>query len=325
MAQDASILMADIADNADPTSPNAARAARGVPPKRRVSPASALPADTGNTPARVASPVAQPAEPPRDESTFDLFGDDPTHRPAPSMRTPDVHSGQEELSGVQQPVVERAEAAPGAEVESAVQPALAPVAAAPRRSTRTRAAAVAAALEEPALREPESAATDDVKPDDGASAPPEIADTGSRIAPAVPPAPEDTRTKALAQAVDALHGRIADQGRAAAELSRRMKWTLAAAAGALVVTVAAGVAQTVALVRLASETSAQQQHLAQMMQDQQAALAGALARLAAPPVAASAPAPAAPVPAVREAPPHRTQHAVPRAHHARPASQTRGR
>ncbi|WP_052420941.1 hypothetical protein [Paraburkholderia ferrariae] len=331
--------MADIADNADPTFPSTARVARGAPPKRRASAAAAIPTDTENTRAQAAEPPgAQPAEPTRDESTFDLFGDDPAYTATPLVRAPDARRAREALSAVpaQQPVVAPAEAepaqplvataAPDAEVATEVRPA--PTAVAPRRSTRTKAATLAAALGEPALQAPESTAANDIKPDDGPGAPPaaaaEIADTGPQIAPALPPEPESARTHALAQAVDALHGRIADQGRAAAELSRRMKWTLAAAAGALLVTVATGIVQTVALVRLASETRAQQQHLAQMMQDQQAALAGALARLAAQPVAAPPPAPALQAAAVRAAPAHPARHAAAHAHHARPASQARG-
>jgi hypothetical protein len=331
--------MADIADNADSTFPSTARVARGAPPKRRASAAAAIPSDTENTRTQAAEP---PGEPARDETTFDLFGDDPAYTATPLVRAPDARRAREALGAVpvQQPAVEPAEAepveplvataGPDAEVATEVRPAPVGAAAAPRRSTRTKAAALAAALEEPTLQAPESTAANGIKPDDSASAPPasaaEIADTGPQIAPALPPEPEGARTHALAQALDALHGRVADQSRAAAELSRRMKWTLAAAAGALLVTVAAGVAQTVALMRLASETSAQQQHLAQMMQDQQTALAGALVRLAAQPAAAPAPppAPASQAAAVRAAPAHPARHAAPHARHARPASQARG-
>ncbi|MFT4064769.1 hypothetical protein [Paraburkholderia sp.] len=109
------------------------------------------------------------------------------------------------------------------------------------------------------------------------------------------------RATAFADTVDALYGVIADQRRAATDHSRRMKWMLSIVVGALLVTVAIGIAQTLLLMRLTRETSAQQYRIEQMMQNQQAAMVSLLdthtALAAAAANAASAPAatmPAAP-------------------------------
>jgi hypothetical protein len=132
------------------------------------------------------------------------------------------------------------------------------------------------------------------------------------------PEPDIARAAAFAETVDALNGVIADQRRAAG----RMKWMLGAVVTALLVTVAVGAVQTLILSRLATDVSDQQQRIAQMMQDQQAAIAGALARLpsqtAVPAVQATSPSPARPVAA---SPEHHTRHAVTHGHHARAASQ----
>ncbi|TDY20264.1 hypothetical protein B0G81_0417 [Paraburkholderia sp. BL6665CI2N2] len=84
------------------------------------------------------------------------------------------------------------------------------------------------------------------------------------------------RATAFADTVDALYGVIADQRHAATDHSRRMKWMLSIVVGALLVTVAIGITQTVLLMRLTRETSAQQQRIEQMMQNQQAAMASLL-------------------------------------------------
>ncbi|MFL9963556.1 hypothetical protein PQR02_21280 [Paraburkholderia sediminicola] len=81
------------------------------------------------------------------------------------------------------------------------------------------------------------------------------------------------RATAFADTVDALYGVIADQRRAATDHSRRMKWMLSIVVGALLVTVAIGIAQTLLLMRLTRETTAQQHRIEQMMQNQQAAMA----------------------------------------------------
>ena len=97
-------------------------------------------------------------------------------------------------------------------------------------------------------------------------------------APAAPTAPELDRARATAFAdtVDALYGVIADQRRAATDHSRRMKWMLSIVVGALLMTVAIGITQTLLLMRLTRETTAQQHRVEEMMQNQQAAMASLL-------------------------------------------------
>jgi len=107
-----------------------------------------------------------------------------------------------------------------------------------------------------------------------------------------PTAPELDRARATAFAdtVDALYGVISDQRRAATDHSRRMKWMLSIVVGALLATVAIGITQTVLLMRLTRETTAQQHRIEQLMQNQQAAMTSLLdAHLAA--ANATAPAP----------------------------------
>jgi hypothetical protein len=84
------------------------------------------------------------------------------------------------------------------------------------------------------------------------------------------------RATAFADTVDALYGVIADQRSAATDHSRRMKWMLSIVVGALLATVAIGITQTLLLVRLTRETTAQQHRIEQMMQNQQAAMASLL-------------------------------------------------
>jgi hypothetical protein len=110
---------------------------------------------------------------------------------------------------------------------------------------------------------------------------------------AAPTAPELDRARATAFAdtVDALYGVISDQRRAATDHSRRMKWMLSIVVGALLATVAIGITQTVLLMRLTRETTAQQHRIEQLMQNQQAAMTSLLdAHLAAANPAAAAPA-----------------------------------
>ena len=97
-------------------------------------------------------------------------------------------------------------------------------------------------------------------------------------APAAPTAPELDRARATAFAdtVDALYGVIADQRRAATDHSRRMKWMLSIVVGALLMTVAIGITQTLLLMRLTRETTAQQHRVEEMRQNQQAAMASLL-------------------------------------------------
>ncbi|CAB3797698.1 hypothetical protein LMG28614_04624 [Paraburkholderia ultramafica] len=92
----------------------------------------------------------------------------------------------------------------------------------------------------------------------------------------VAPELDRARATAFADTVDALYGVIADQRRAATDHSRRMKWMLSIVVGALLVTVAIGITQTLLLMRLTRETTAQQHRIEQMMQSQQAAMASLL-------------------------------------------------
>jgi hypothetical protein len=121
------------------------------------------------------------------------------------------------------------------------------------------------------------------------------------------------RATAFADTVDALYGVISDQRRAATDHSRRMKWMLSIVVGALLASVAIGIAQTVLLTRLTRETTAQQHRIEQLMQNQQAAMASLLdahlaaassaatAATVAPPSAASTPAVVPRAPAVAPA------------------------
>jgi hypothetical protein len=70
-----------------------------------------------------------------------------------------------------------------------------------------------------------------------------------------------------------LYAVIADQRGAAAALSRRVNTVLMIVICVLLVTVAAGVAQSIALARLTRENMAQQQRIEQLLLDQQATLA----------------------------------------------------
>ena len=163
----------------------------------------------------------------------------------------------------------------------------------------------------------------------GTTAAPEMADTA-------PTAPELDRARATAFAdtVDALYGVISDQRHAATDHSRRMKWMLSIVVGALLVTVAIGITQTVLLMRLTRETTAQQHRIEQLMQNEQTAMtslldahlamanpaagapSAALAPVVTPPPAAATAAPAAPA-GKRKAHTHTRAHkpkAVPAAH-----------
>ncbi|KXU88305.1 hypothetical protein CI15_12430 [Paraburkholderia monticola] len=124
------------------------------------------------------------------------------------------------------------------------------------------------------------------------------------------------RATAFADTVDALYGVIADQRHAATDHSRRMKWMLSIVVGALLATVAIGIAQTLLLMRLTRETTAQQRRIEQMMQNQQAAMVSLLdahTAMAAPAAAAAtanaASAPTATAPTVPSQPGAMPAHA----------------
>jgi hypothetical protein len=105
------------------------------------------------------------------------------------------------------------------------------------------------------------------------------------------------RATAFADTVDALYGVISDQRHAATDHTRRMKWMLSIVVGALLMTVAIGITQTVLLMRLTRETTAQQHRIEQLMQNEQTAMTSLLdAHLAmANPVAGAASTAAAPI------------------------------
>jgi len=132
------------------------------------------------------------------------------------------------------------------------------------------------------------------------------------------------RATAFADTVDALYGVIADQRRAATDHSRRVKWMLSIVVGALLVSVAIGIAQTMLLMRLTRDTTAQQQRIEQMILNQQATLSTLLdtdsATVSAP--AYATPSPAAPVAAPRTTEQQPVKHAAkPRhAHKTKPAA-----
>ncbi|MFM0341082.1 hypothetical protein [Paraburkholderia fungorum] len=174
--------------------------------------------------------------------------------------------------------------------------------AAERTSAETEAAGTAAAEPKPASERPAAAS---VSANAAFSASFREAQRAEAAAAALRAAPELDRARATAFAdtVDALYGVIADQRRAATDHSRRMKWMLSIVVGALLVTVAIGITQTVLLMRLTRETTAQQHRIEQMMQNQQAAMASLLdthlamanaVAVDAVPAAATAAAPAVP-------------------------------
>lgn len=119
------------------------------------------------------------------------------------------------------------------------------------------------------------------------AAPMESATAPNAAPPAAPHRPEslsaaltakdrDSRDESLpasARIADAVATMIADQQRATAALSRRLKTLVAIVACVLLVTVATGVAQTLALMRLSRENTGQQQRIEQLMLNQQATLA----------------------------------------------------
>ncbi len=84
---------------------------------------------------------------------------------------------------------------------------------------------------------------------------------------------DTARATAYADTIDALYAVIADQRGAAAALSRRVKTVLMIVICVLLVTVATSVAQSIALLRLTRENTAQQQRIEQLMLTQQATLA----------------------------------------------------
>jgi hypothetical protein len=81
------------------------------------------------------------------------------------------------------------------------------------------------------------------------------------------------RATAFADTIDALYAVIAEQRQGAARLLRRMNTLLAFIGCVLAVTMAAGIAQTVALRRMNRENTLQQQRIEELLLDQHATLA----------------------------------------------------
>ncbi|MEM5434182.1 hypothetical protein [Paraburkholderia diazotrophica] len=135
---------------------------------------------------------------------------------------------------------------------------------------------------------------------------PYVATTPRHQAPRATPELDQARATAFADTVDALYGVIADQRRAAGDHSRRMKWLLTIVVCALLMTIAIGIAQTLLLLRLAHQSTAQEQRIEQMMLNQQATLSTLLdtdSSTTSLPVSAQAPAPASPAAATTPAKP----------------------
>ncbi len=129
---------------------------------------------------------------------------------------------------------------------------------------------------------------------------------------------DHARATAFADTVDALYGVIADQRRAAADHTRRMKWMLTIVVCALLMSIAIGITQTILLFRLARQSTAHEQRIEQMLLNQQATLATLLdtdSSTTSLPVSAQPPAPVTPAP-VPAAPAARPAEAhTSRAHH----------
>ncbi|SEJ86795.1 hypothetical protein [Paraburkholderia diazotrophica] len=135
---------------------------------------------------------------------------------------------------------------------------------------------------------------------------PYVATTSRHQAPRATPELDQARATAFADTVDALYGVIADQRRADSDHSRRMKWLLTIVVCALLMTIAIGIAQTLLLLRLAHQSTAQEQRIEQMMLNQQATLAtllGTDSSTTSLPVSAQTPAPASPAAATAPAKP----------------------
>jgi hypothetical protein len=361
-----------MAENADNDSLSSSRVARRAPSKRRASSVSTEGENKLAGVAPSAQQFVQPGEPPRDESTLDLFAGDPFHAPASSAQTdhrqgwfePQEPSTAEAaqaartIDGTEAAVAASHDGAQADVVIDAVprddgvagEATAAPEATATMHADSER-SAEAITSQTPVLADANGAADDTAatgvaeaatdpllpgqalsrlrvaravpapRPAKGGRAASRAAggDSAAAAAAALPtPSELNPAQAAFAETIDALHGVIADQRRAAG----RMKWLLGAVAGALLVTVVAGAAQTMILLRLADDAGDQQQRVAQMMQDQQAAIAGALARL---PAQTEAPAvqavPQSPAHPAATSPEHHTRHATTHGHHARAASQ----
>ena len=176
------------------------------------------------------------------------------------------------------------------EAESEIAEAAAPNEALPRTSRRmseTRAKNAVSTVAAPDRHTPESLAatlTDDdrgTSPSRSPVAPDRhtpksltatLIDDDRRTRPSPSPDGSTRDTAAFADIVKAMTGLVADQKTASAALSRRMKTLLAIVVCVLLVSVATGIAQAIALTRLTDENTTQQLRIEQLMQNQAASL-----------------------------------------------------
>jgi hypothetical protein len=179
------------------------------------------------------------------------------------------------------------------EAESEIAEAAAPNEALPRSSRRmseTRAKNAVSTVAAPDRHTPESLAATLIDDDRGTSpsrspvAPdrraPEsltatLIDDDRRTRPSPSPAGstlDTAQAAAFADIVKAMTGLVADQKTASAVLSRRMKTLVAIVVCVLLVSVATGIAQAIALTRLTDENTTQQLRIEQLMQNQAASL-----------------------------------------------------
>lgn len=179
------------------------------------------------------------------------------------------------------------------EAESEIAEAAAPNEALPRTSRRmseTRAKNAVSTVAAPDRHTPESLAATLIDDDRGTSpsrspvAPDRhtpksltatLIDDDRRTRPSPSPdgSTRDTaQAAAFADIVKAMTGLVADQKTASAALSRRMKTLLAIVVCVLLVSVATGIAQAIALTRLTDENTTQQLRIEQLMQNQAASL-----------------------------------------------------
>ena len=247
-------------------------------------------AQGGGTSQRFAAPFARTATASREATASDntlVAGDAAVHAAAPAARTP--------ASGAMRGVTaDKASAAEASAADTSIMSAAAkgPLGA----GAATTGASTTGASTTPANNSATHSATASASPASGTNPTRPYVNPPTAASVHTIPELDRARATAFADTVDALYGVIADQRRAATDHSRRVKWMLSIVVGALLVSVAIGIAQTMLLMRLTRDTTAQQQRIEQMMLNQQATLSTLLdtdsATVSAP--AYAAPAPAAP-------------------------------
>jgi hypothetical protein len=272
-------------DSATPSAPRAPRAASKKPRTTAVSTAT----EDQDKLVRVAQPdqrLAQPSDVPPDDRPSSLIPND-TARAAVAAAGVDLWQGT--LTGFELPPVateEREASVPEVSVPVGIETEAFPHA---PRATKADSAWIAAAPPEPEPEpEPRSdAATPSPDAPSAVASAPAPAAPAHVLLPLAPPRERDmaeldrARATALAETVDALYGVIADQRRAASDHPRQTKRALSIMGGALVIAVAVGLAQTVLLMHLSRDFTAQQQRMESEMLGQQAMLSAVLVARAA--------------------------------------------